>query len=116
MNEFVRVYNATATKCNYELFCPHCGSENLHQEKIEIFNRDEDEKTGLHLRVVGKTAVVDQNMGNNPSPRRQGMTLSFYCEECSDNYDDDGKRNNITLYTLAIYQHKGVTMMEWLNK
>lgn len=102
------------------LCCPKCGENYLHQKKVEIFNRDEDEKDGLHLCVVGKNAVMDNNpdnMKDNPSSRRQGITIDFYCELCSDNDDYENEvSHEPILFTLAIYQHKGVTMMEWLNK
>jgi len=102
------------------LLCPKCGEDFLHQIKTEIFERVEDGKWGTHIiaesydradcpsppeifyphRKLGKIEI-DNNLDGNPSPRRQGLKIYFYCELCDE------------IFILNIYQHKGVTMVEW---
>jgi hypothetical protein len=86
------------------LKCQSCDSINLHHGRLEIFNRSaEDSRTGIHI-IVEPMSVwdVDDRMANNPSPRRNGFFLSFTCEMCE------------AKPTLAVFQHKGSTYMEWM--
>ena len=90
------------------LLCPRCGECFLHHEDASIFVREEDDYW---------TTVITQNGPNvtstpfpnsetcNPSARRQGMIIRFSCEHCE----------NVPLQ-LALYQHKGVTYMEWMGE
>ena len=79
------------------------GCNNLHQTSVEIFDRQEDQKTGLHVVARrGKQLLVDEDMSNNPSSRRQGLKINFSCECC------EGK-----VHTLNIAQHKGTTFVFW---
>lgn len=84
------------------LNCP-CGMNNLHQSKYEIFDRGEDServtKTVIENKDVFITDVSNQLSGN-PSSRRHGMKIHFWCEGGHD-------------MVLNIYQHKGCTFMEW---
>lgn len=90
------------------LLCPTCNSSYLHQSTIGIYNCEEDATTGLHLEVDSKSFTMDTNLTGNPSPRRQGLSIVFYCEEC------DGE--HAPSHILNIFQHKGQTMMEWEGK
>jgi hypothetical protein len=79
------------------------GCNNLHQTSVEIFDRQEDQKTGLHVVARrGKQLLVDEDMSNNPSSRRQGLKINFICECCE-----------AKVHTLNIVQHKGSTLMFW---
>lgn len=78
-----------------------CGSINLHQRTIGIYNCHEDQSTGTHVEVDWDKVTVDKSMVGNPSPRRHGISISFECEQCGDEP------------ILNIYQHKGTTYMEW---
>ena len=81
------------------------GCNNLHQTSVEIFDRQEDQKTGLHVVARrGKQLLVDEDMSNNPSSRRQGLKINFICECCE---------GEARLHTLNIVQHKGSTLMFW---
>ena len=42
------------------------------------------------------------DVSGNPSGRRHGMTIRFYCELCP------------STPNLAIYQHKGTTYVKWM--
>jgi len=81
------------------LTCPNCTGQDLHQYKIEIFNRGEDKKFGEHILVDGLDVIIDDNLKGNPSKRRQGLKVYFYCECCD--YE----------IALNIYQHKGSTYL-----
>ena len=92
----------TLYDCNI-LECPACGGENLHQERVDSWFREEDATHGLHTSAMkdGGCFVLPQ-MHGNPSSRRDGLTITFSCENCED------------LPTLSIVQHKGLTLVGWL--
>ncbi len=81
------------------LTCPYCKSTYMHQSKIEIFDRAEDDKQGNHVVVEGDNISVDRSMIGNPSARRQGLRIFFSCEGCN----EEPK--------LAVTQHKGQTVL-----
>jgi DNA-directed RNA polymerase subunit M/transcription elongation factor TFIIS len=83
------------------LNCSLCGGENVHQQDVEVFIREEDANKGLHVSITSEpqSFKVDENMNDNPSPRRQGLKIKFWCEQCG------------TSSYLYILQHKGETIM-----
>ena len=98
--------------------CPDCGGNNLHQGSVTIFNHDGsdiewDEKTGdykhaMRTRVTHvmadntiTTARVPPEATNNLSLDRNGLLIEFWCEGCENKPK------------LAIYQHKGTTLIGW---
>jgi hypothetical protein len=83
------------------LVCPSCGEENLHHEKIEVFERVEDAAEGCHVVVEGRTLHSDPDITGNPSRRRNGLKIRFWCEHCP------------ATPTLELLQHKGSTYMWW---
>jgi hypothetical protein len=59
------------------LECPCCGYDYLHQERIEIFTREEDAPAGCHVIVEpNNTAHFDRSMRGNPS-RRDAIKVRF---------------------------------------
>jgi len=88
------------------LHCPACGGARLHQERVDVFSREEDQSSGLHISVVGQEARVDRDQSGNPSPRRDGTTFSFRCEQCS------------AKVRQHVFQHKGRTCvrMEFITE
>nr|WP_315207619.1 hypothetical protein [uncultured Albidiferax sp.] len=84
-----------------ELLCPECNSNYLHHGKVEIFERGEDEKQGVHVSVSDGHANMDISMEGNPSARRNGLNIHFRCEGC--------KAKSV----LAISQHKGITYVDF---
>jgi len=78
-----------------------CGCECLHQYKVEVFERKEDDDTGLHISVKDQKVFIDNNINNNPSGRRQGVKIYFRCEWCT-------KKT-----VLSLAQHKGATYISW---
>ena len=82
------------------LLCSACGGEYLHHSKVEVFERAEDEQTGLHVTAGVGPPTVDRDMARNPSSRRHGLLINFWCEYCS------------AITILSIAQHKGITCLE----
>lgn len=92
-----------------QLLCPRCSSNNLHHGAVTVFNRIEDD-TNTQVTCVERdsdasTVLVTDRTTSNPSPRRHGILIDFECEICYDH----GK------LSLAIYQHKGLTLVEWVK-
>jgi hypothetical protein len=100
--------NRTKIDTYNQLVCPTCGSTYLHQKTVGVYNCEEDKSEGTHVEVDWNRVTVDNSMSGNPSPRRHGLSILFYCEEC------DGE--NPASQILNIYQHKGQTFMEWEGK
>ncbi|AZB50551.1 hypothetical protein [Synechococcus phage S-H1] len=93
------------------LLCPACGGDYLHHEGLAYFDREEDAATG-NLTILGHLSENDELvysastqtkacMNLCPSPRRDGLTIGFWCELCA------------AKPSLSIYQHKGQTYAEW---
>ena len=92
-----------------ELHCPRCGGGNLHQSVVKVYNRNEDDPRVW--RTVVTEDAVESKMAvsltlENPSPRRQGLIISFACEACSGDVVQDAME-------LHIFQHKGATLLKW---
>lgn len=81
------------------LQCPACGGDYLHHHKVEVFDRKPDAEVGLHVVVEGEGATVDTDIQGNPSSRRHGLMIHFWCETC-DNRS-----------VLSVVQHKGTTFL-----
>ncbi|MCR5874394.1 hypothetical protein LRS10_09585 [Phenylobacterium sp. J426] len=91
-----------------ELLCPRCGGGNLHHEIVRVFDRHEDEHQTTVTQVRGSETIVSHQPSEgsgNPSSRRHGLTISFFCEACSRGQGDD--------VVLTIAQHKGATEVLW---
>jgi hypothetical protein len=65
---------------------------------VEVFCRSDDAPEGVHVKVTG-SVMVDKDMKENPSPRREGVVISFFCENCPGKFE------------LHIVQHKGNTLL-----
>jgi len=99
------------------LACPICspyeGLEGcLHHEGVHVFNRRGDESSSIGLLASIKDQVVELNSSgdtqtHNPSKRRNGILIEFWCEICGSGLD-----GNSPLF-LAIGQHKGQTEISW---
>lgn len=89
------------------LKCPECNDTWLHQSGVEVFVRDsEDADKGIHASVeYGDGVSVDRSMDGNPSRRRDGIQIKFWCEQCHDGESDP--------YVLRIEQHKGEEFVSW---
>jgi len=85
------------------LLCPECNGPNMHHDKVEIFDCGEDEEEGTHVVVEGDDVKIDKSLLGNPSPRRHGLKISFWCEKC----------NNTNVFILR--QHKGNSFVGWIT-
>ena len=89
------------------LFCARsCSATYIHQKAVTVFLRREDATTGFRVRIEGDeerapVITVGSNLGGNPSLRRHGTAISFWCEMCG------------LTSTLAFAQHKGETFVSW---
>jgi hypothetical protein len=104
---------------NSNLICPWCEEEYLHQFRVTVFGRTEDEDTtrvfatktdGRSPSTVAYSQEASTECGN-PSDRRHGMTIEFWCEHCS--IDDKGNIVETQMPVLMLAQHKGVTFIGW---
>lgn len=87
-----------------DLLCPRCGADNLHHETVTAYERAEDAETVVEITLRGTNVSVDaaSNGGGNPSRRRDGLVISFWCEQCGE-----------APIELCIAQHKGCTEIGW---
>jgi hypothetical protein len=86
------------------LLCPNCGARNLHHAGVTIYDRQEDAKVTTVTRVgQGNTDqhLIKSDTCGNPSDRRDGLAILFYCETCP------------AISELMIWQHKGETRVQW---
>jgi len=83
-----------------ELLCPSCGFNYLHHGRVEIFDRSEDASSDVHVVVDEGKAIVDTSLDGNPSSRRHGLAVHFWCEGCK------------ATPVLTIAQHKGNTVVD----
>ena len=101
--------------------CAHCGHIATHQNKVEIFCREQDAETGTLVSVnlavpregkrpfetYGETddplvhTCKGSKLEGNPSWRRHGLTITLWCES-----------NQCPPTLVHVYQHKGMTMFE----
>jgi len=66
-----------------ELVCPSCGGNCLHHDRIDIFERGEDQDQGIHVLVAEGQGTFNTDLAGNPSARRDGLSIHFWCEDCS---------------------------------
>lgn len=86
----------------YPLECPGCKNDFLHQGRVDVFNREEDEPVAQHTTVtrdgVSKARLVSTL---NAPGRRHWLEISFQCETCD------------AAPILIVRQHKGSTYLSW---
>lgn len=80
--------------------CAGCGCGWTHQFKVEVFFRDEDSRTGVHVTATRDGAEFDEDVSGCPSSRRSGLAVWFYCEQC------------YAVTCISYAQHKGETYVE----
>jgi len=99
------------------LLCPVCHEANLHHTSVEAYFRpEEDSPIGTMVGATSHGTVTVDPQANmvrkNPSTRRNGMRIKFFCEHC---HAGDPTENDFIseYYALVITQHKGTTYMCW---
>src|SRR5690349_8474286 len=88
------------------LRCPACEGDYMHHAGVAVYARRKEDSGGTRVNVAGDGSVEfapDESLAGNPSPRRNGLTITFWCELCK------------ARPTLAVWQHKGATMVGWLE-
>lgn len=98
------------------LICPHCRCNNLHHDAVEVWSRDHEDGEanlfsigGYEVKTNHGSAVVPVSMtfrkvDERTAPgRRDCLDIHFWCEQCD------------TKPTLRILQHKGSTIVAWLD-
>jgi hypothetical protein len=90
-----------------DLRCPNCNGTNLHHKSVTIFDRPEDAEFVAKTTVGVKTTIekLPNQSSGNPSSRREGIVIGFWCETCP-----AGKSGALE---LTIAQHKGATEFGW---
>lgn len=87
------------------LVCGHCGCDSnyLHHKTVTVYSRPHEDGNVSETEVSGTGDVVARkvSLGRNPSSRRDGIAIGFWCEQC-DYYAE-----------LTIAQHKGQTCVKW---
>ncbi len=81
--------------------CPSCGDDmGLHHEDqpVDVWQRGEDAECVGYSILPGDQGVKAISGKGNPSERRSGLRLHFWCEICG------------MKFALAIAQHKGQTL------
>ena len=79
----------------------------MHQGRVTVFDRSDDaELTAVTTVADGLTAthLRPSNQVSNPSGRRHGLAIAFFCEHCGGDIE------------LTIAQHKGLTAFAWRFK
>lgn len=84
--------------------CPFCKYPFTHHGKIEIFGRAEDDRFPNHVTVEDYHVSVDREDSGNPSGRRGGISIKFWCENC------------MRVHYITIAQHKGVTLLNIVDR
>ena len=84
-----------------ELACTPCSFKYLNPEKAEVFECGEEATYGVHVTVADAKATVDTSLEGNPSARRHGLKIFFWCEGCK------------AKPVLSISQHKGNTYVDF---
>ena len=81
--------------------CPYCGGNNLHHDKVAVFFGGEMSQTDIQVVVDSESISEGTSQEGNPSSRRDGILIRFWCETCEN------------IPTLSITQHKGSTFLYW---
>jgi len=102
-----------ADATNHDIACPNCGGINLHHSLVTAFWREtEDADYGLQVasgrpdesprfQDIEESVKTTTSMAGNPSTRRDGVEIRFWCENCH------------ALPRLLLAQHKGTTELQW---
>jgi len=84
------------------LLCPRCRGENLHHGDVRVYRRKEDDTLIITVAdPMPHCEVRPDEKSSNPSARRDGIAIQFWCEDCDQ------------ISELTIAQHKGWSMPEW---
>jgi|10_taG_2_1085330.scaffolds.fasta_scaffold70374_2 hypothetical protein len=101
---FTNISGPYSSEDEQVLVCPGCGIECLHVHKTFNYSRGEDNEKVQRTTQDSAGNVKIENVENegsgNPSARRDGLKIQFYCEAGC-------------MVTLNIAQHKGNMFFKW---
>jgi hypothetical protein len=95
------------------LVCPRCDFQYLHHCAVTVYDRHEDAEfvTKTKIRCSdtffeephSETVIVTERSSEsrNPSSRRHGLAILFFCEGCHETSE------------LTIAQERGTTILAW---
>lgn len=86
------------------LCCPVCKGFYTHHYAVVAYACEEDQKAVVTAIPTNKYAVEGFNIPENPSARRDGVAVMFFCEECA------------ARFRVTIAQHKGSTYFKAVAK
>lgn len=94
-----------SNRWNDRMLCPKCRQHWTHLTGVKAYFRVEDAAEGFVVEAshTGASANTHGSMQGCPSRRRDGVTLTFECENCQ------------VPELLHITQHKGETFFFWEN-
>lgn len=87
------------------LCCPRCGGDNLHHGSVQVFNRRQEDGPSSAVLIPIREGPRVGAPSDNPSARRNGLLINFFCETCGEAPAED--------LTLEVIQHKGNTFVRW---
>ena len=102
--------NAIQVGAGGVLLCPRCKENYLHHCGVEIYERAQDDVFTLVTTVTDKveSSLMASKQARNPSSRRNGIAIRFWCERCEPDPEDEQPSLELT-----IAQDKGATILEW---
>jgi hypothetical protein len=93
-----------AVTLSASITCPRCRGEYLHHGRVTVYDRDEDAPRVTKIEVWDHYAQInkiDNEKSGNPSLRRRGLAIQFWCEQCDASSE------------LTVAQHKGQSIITW---
>lgn len=102
-NDSVIILRPSDTGDDWRVVCPKCGFEYVHHDDgpVEVWQRFEDTDDPGYAVLSGGRGVRAISPAENPSLRRSGIRLHFWCEGCGEKF------------ALTFAQHKGETFVNW---
>ena len=93
------------------LICPVCGSNYLHQAQVRTIFRFREDGPGLQTIHTTDNRIETSFLEDKfIFGRRDVIYIYFNCEHCHVT-----KTGALDYHTLRIEQHKGLTLMQWVN-
>lgn len=86
---------------NQILLCPSCKGANLHHARVDVWDRPGEDQPSTKTSILAPKGFDPPTY--NPSSRRGGISIVFWCEGCSERP------------VLGVAQHKGSTLLRWMD-
>lgn len=86
------------------LLCLECGGQYLHHGETRVINRVSEDQSGTIATIVVDGMSLKTIEAKDIPGRRDCVEIDFRCENCSE-----------SAFTLRIKQHKGKTLVDWVD-